>query len=251
MDLVCIERRDAATLVRLNRGVTNPLNLSLVKQLTETVAEAREDPSVRGLVLGSANDKFFSIGFDIPELIELNREDFKVFYQGFNRLSLDLYTLPKPTVAAISGHAVAGGCILTLCCDYRFIADGRKLMGLNEVKLGVPVPYPGDSILRHTIESRYAREILGTGEFYNPGELLHMGVTDKVLPLKEVLLKAVEKVQSLGALPDEAFSMIKGNRVEPVAKEILTGLEAREQAFLERWFSAETRERLREAMKKF
>lgn len=77
---------------------------------------------------------------------------------------LALYTLPKPVVAAITGHAIAGGCILALCCDYRFISEGRKLMGLNEVKLGVPVPYLADRVLHALVGTRYAREIIESGE---------------------------------------------------------------------------------------
>ncbi len=251
MDLVSIEYRDKVAVAKLKRGVTNPLNLELVRELADNVRTVRDNLDVNSLVLTSANQKFFSIGFDIPELIQLAEEDFRIFYGSFNRLSLDLYTLAKPTVAAITGHATAGGCILTLCCDYRFIAEGRKLMGVNEVKLGVPVPYPGDCILRHLVDVRHAREILGAGEFYGPEESLQMGVVDQVLPPEEVVSKAIEKARSLGALPQQAFATIKRNRVEPVEKAILAQLADKEQLFMRHWFAVETQERLREAMKKF
>jgi enoyl-CoA hydratase/carnithine racemase len=206
---------------------------------------------VQGLVLASSNDKFFSIGFDIPQLFELSREDFRVFYQALNRVCLDLYTLPRPTVAAITGHAIAGGCILTLCCDYRFMTEGRKLMGLNEIRLGVPVPYPADCILRHLVGLRNAREVMGSGEFYQPEELFQIGLVDQVLPLGQVLPKSVEKARFLGGMPREAFAMIKRNRVEMVEAEILARLEEKERFFMECWYSDEARGRLREAMEKF
>lgn len=133
--LIHVEHQDEVVLLKLNRGITNALNLQLVNQLAEHLQNVRANSDVHGLVLGSSNEKFFSIGFDIPELFELARKDFRVFYHAFNRVSMALYTLPKPTIAAITGHAIAGGCILALCCDYRFIAEGRKLMGLNEIKL--------------------------------------------------------------------------------------------------------------------
>jgi len=170
--LIYTEFRDEVAVLKLNRGVTNALNLQLVSQLAENLQTVRDDSDVQGLVLSSFNEKFFSIGFDIPELIKLTIDDFRVFYQVYNRICVDLYTLPKPTIAAITGHAIAGGCILALCCDYRFIAEGRKLMGLNEIKLGIPVPYPGDCILQHVVGTRNAREIMGTGEFYDPEVLL-------------------------------------------------------------------------------
>jgi enoyl-CoA hydratase/carnithine racemase len=206
---------------------------------------------VRSLVLGSSNDKFFSIGFDIPQLFDLHREDFRFFYRAFNRMCLDLYTLPKPTVAAITGHAIAGGCILALCCDYRFIAQGRKLMGLNEIKLGVPVPYVADCVLRHLVGVRNGRDMMDTGEFYAPEQLLHVGVVDRVWPLEQVLPQAVEKAGLVGALPQEAFATIKRNRVEVVEAQVLARSEERERFFVERWYSDEARERLREAMEKY
>ena len=251
MKMIDIEHYDQVAIMKLNRPVTNGLNLQLVGELAETLKGVKHNGDVRGLVLASSNDKFFSIGFDIPQLFDQAREDFRSFYQAFNRMCLDLYTLPKPTVAAITGHAIAGGCILALCCDYRFIAQGRKLMGLNEIKLGVPVPYVADCVLRHLVGVRHARDIMDTGEFSGPEELVRMGVVDRVWPLEQVLAQAVEKAGLLGALPQQAFAMIKRNRVEMVEAQVLARLEERERFFIERWYSDEARERLRGAMEKF
>lgn len=251
MHTMRVEYHDEVAVVKLSRGVTNALNLQLVKELAEILRKVKHEPGVRGLVLGSANEKFFSIGFDIPQLFELAREDFRVFYQAFNRTCLDLYTLPKPTVAAIMGHAIAGGCILTFCCDDRLVAQGRKLMGLNEIKLGVPVPYPADCVLRHTVGARHAREMMEMGEFYQPEGLLQMGVVDQIVPLEQVLLKSIEKARMLGAMPREAFAMIKRNRVEIVEAQILKRLEEKERFFIECWYSGRARKRLKEAIEKF
>jgi enoyl-CoA hydratase/carnithine racemase len=251
MDMIGVETRDQVAIVRLDRPITNALNLQLVHELAEALKGAKQDSDVHSLVLGSSNDKFFSIGFDIPQLFDLTREDFRSFYQAFNRMCLDLYTLPKPTVAAITGHAIAGGCILTLCCDYRFIAQGRKLMGLNEIKLGVPVPYVADYVLQHLVGVRNGRDMLDSGEFYGPEELLRMGVVDQVWPLEQALPQAVAKAGLLGALPQPAFAMIKRNRVEVVEAQVRACLEERERFFVERWYADEARGRLREAMEKF
>ncbi len=251
MKVIKAEHRDNVAVLKLNRGVTNALNLRLVNQLAENLQEVRDNSDLCSLVLGGSNDKFFSIGFDIPELFELSRKEFRVFYQAFNRVCMDLYTLPKPTIAALTGHAIAGGCILALCCDYRFIAEGRRLMGLNEVKLGIPVPYPGDCLLRHLVGPRNAREIMGCGEFYHPEDSLQLGMVDQVLLLEQVLPRAIEKAELLGALPQKAFAMIKRNRVEVVKAQVQRHLSKREQIFIDCWFSDEARELLIDAMKKF
>jgi enoyl-CoA hydratase/carnithine racemase len=249
--MISTDYRDKVALVRLKREVTNALNLELLNQLADILHRVKDDPNTHGLVLSSSNEKFFSIGFDIPNLFELSREDFRLFYTTYNRVCLDLYTLPKPTVAAITGHAIAGGCILTLCCDYRFIAEGRKLMGVNEIKLGVHVPYPGDYILRQIVGARIARDATESGEFYPSEQLLEMGIVDQVLPLEQVLPASIEKAQALGSFPQEAFAMIKRNRVETVEAQIRAQLEEKEQFFIECWYSDETRQLLREAMEKF
>lgn len=249
--MIHLEYHDKVVLIKLDRPVTNALGRQLVNQLAETLQSVKHDSAVRSIVLGSSNEKFFSIGLDIPHLFELAREDFGLFYQTFNRVCLDLYTLPKPTVAAITGHAIAGGCILALCCDYRFIAQGRKLVGLNEIKLGVPVPYLADRVLRRIVGVRNAREIMYAGEFYQPEELFQMGMVDQVLPLEQVLSRSIEKARLLGALPQKAFAVIKRNRVEGVEAQVLARLEEEGHAFIECWYSDQARERLKEAMKKF
>ncbi len=251
MRTISVDYQDTVAIVKLNRGVMNVLDMELVKELGELLERIGHDSSVSALVLGSSNDKFLSIGFDIPRLFELPRKDFSTFFSEFNRVCLSLYTLSKPTIAAITGHAVAGGCILALCCDYRFIAEGKKLMGLNEIKLGVPVPYLVDCVLRYTVGTRYAREIMDTGEFYGPADSLRMGLVDEVLPGGEVMARAVERAGLLGAWPREAFALIKRNRVEDIEQRVLARREEKERLFVDCWYSDEARQRLTNAIEKF
>ena len=249
--MISVDQRDSVAMVRIARSVTNPLNLECVQQLARELKRVKEDSAVRGLVLASSSAKFFSIGFDIPQLFDLSKEDFEIFYLAFNSVCRDLYTLPKPTVAAITGHAIAGGCILALCCDYRFIADGRKLMGLNEVKLGVPVPYIADRALSHLVGVRHARDIMEGGEFYGPEDLLDKGVVDRVLPSDQVVEEGIEWAAKLAGMPGSAYERIKRNRVERVAAEVSECAEEKARQFIECWYSEPAREQLREAMEKF
>jgi enoyl-CoA hydratase/carnithine racemase len=251
MKMINVENRDSVALVKLSREVTNALNLELIEELSEHIRTAANDPGVHGLVLASRNEKFFSIGWDIPQLYELQREEFAVFYRAFNRTCLDLYTMPKPSAAAITGHATAGGCILALCCDYRFIAEGKKLMGLNEIKLGVPVPYLADRLLVSIVGVQNAREIMESGDFYLPEQSLQMGMVDQVLPMEEVLTKSMEKAKLLGSFPQQAFAGIKRNRVESLEAQDLKCGKEKERSFIDCWYSGPARKRLKEAMETF
>jgi enoyl-CoA hydratase/carnithine racemase len=246
-----IEYKDNVGIIKLNHGTTNALNSELIRKLTEALHVIKNDSEVRSLVLSSANEKFFAIGLDIPELFNLTQEEFTKFYHSYNSMCMDLYSFPKPTIAAITGHAIAGGCILTLCCDYRLMAEGRKLMGLNEIKLGVPIPYPGDCVLRQLIGIKMVREITDMGDFYDSKTLLQIGMVDEVVPIDQLLSTAIEKAHKLGSLPLDAFQKIKRNRIEAVEYQMRKNLAEKEKLFVESWYRDATRERLKEAMKKF
>jgi len=250
---VQVQHVDEIAVITLAKGVTNAIDDALVAQLSAALRDAADDPHVRALVLTSSNRKFFSIGFNIPSLYELQSDEFAHFYDAFNRVCMQLYTLPKPTVAAISGHALAGGCILALCCDYRIIAGGRKLMGLNEVKLGVPVPFIAECILRQLIRGRDAQQVLETGEFYLPEHLLAMGLVDAIEPepADRLMEAAIETARSLGSLPLSAYAAIKHSRTYPVQVEVFEKLEERNRIFFESWYSPEARLLLSAAMEKF
>ena len=251
MEMISVEHHGKVLFAKLNNGVTNALNPTVVGELKAVLKQVKTDAGINGLVLGSSNEKFFSIGFDIPELFEMNRDDFKGFYRVFNQVCLDLFTLPKPTVAAITGHAIAGGCILAMCCDYRFIAKGHKLMGLNEVKLGLPVPYLPDRLLHAIAGVCKAREIMENGKLYPSNEALDMGIVDKILPIENVVETAIEHADTLGSLPKVGYEMIKQNRVEVIEEQVIARQDEKEVYFIESWYSDEARKCLEEAMKKF
>lgn len=250
-DLIQVQHHERIALVSLLKGVTNAIDSKLVEQLSAALSAAAADPEVHGVVLSSSNEKFFSIGFDIPQLYNLSRDEFTSFYGAFNAVCMQLYSMPKPSAAAVTGHAIAGGCILALCCDRRIIAEGRKLMGLNEIKLGVPVPFVAECIVRQLVSGHHAREILETGAFYPPEQLLQIGLVDGIAPAGQVLEKAMETVRSYETIPPSAFAAIKQSRIEQVQELVSAKLDERSRIFIECWYSAEARQLLQSAMEKF
>ena len=249
--MISIEMQEAITILKIDRSEKNPIDLELLGEIGKALKGFREDPEIRGLVLGSTSERFFSIGFDIPNLFDLSSEDFGRFFKTFNELCLELYTFPKPTAAAIQGHATAGGFILTLACDYRIFSEGHNLMGLNEAKLGVPVPYFSAMVLEEIAGKSNARNIIDDGEFFLPEDALEMGIADYVLPGDQVLPNAIATVRGVAADILSTYGAIKNTRTKRIEKIVQETMDDKTQAFLDRWYAPETREKLKEAMKKY
>jgi len=138
VNTVKIEPQGDVAVMRIINGNTNAINSELIQDMMAAFKKVKNN--FKGMVL-AGNTNFFAIGFDVPELLTLDRSEMKSFFNDFNQLILKLFTLSIPTSCAIAGHAIGGGNILALTQDYRIMAKGKKVIGLNEVKLGVPLPY--------------------------------------------------------------------------------------------------------------
>lgn len=248
MARVIVEPRDTVGIVRMTHGVTNPIGPELVEELTVALRSVRSE--FKGLVL-AGGPKFFSIGFDLPNLLNLDRQGMSDFYHGFGDFLLELATVPIPTSSAVAGHAVAGGTILMLTTDYRLAASGRTLVGLNEIKLGVPVPYMADLLLRQLVGDRIATEIVYRGELVEASSVEPTGLVDKIVPKDEVEQRAVETVAELAAMHQGSFSANKAHRMEEVRERYEKNGWARDDSFLDIWFDPASQEGLQEAAKTF
>ena len=248
MNKAIIEAQGAVAVIRLNNGVTNAISPELVDDLAGSLKQIKNE--FRGMVL-VGGDKFFCIGLDLPMLLQLERTEMTDFYIRFNQTVLDLYTLPLPTAAAISGHATAGGAIFALSTDFRFISSGRKFIGLNEVKIGLPVPCLGDLLLRQIVGDRCATEMLFGGEFMKPEQAHSAGLVDAVCLPEALEEKAVAKIAELAALPPGGIAGIKNNRVDAVRSKYEEMRKSDIDLFQNCWFSPAVQEVLKEAAKKF
>jgi len=248
MSKVKIESHADVAVLRLSNGVTNAISPELVDDLAVALHQAKKE--FKGLILAGGS-KFFSIGFDLPALLQLDRPAMADFYFKFNQTALDLYTVPLPTACAIAGHAIAGGTILALTADFRFASSGRKLMGLNEVKIGVPVPFLADLLLRQVVGDRAATELNYRGEFLEPEQAKKIGLLDDVCPAEELDQKTIEKVSDLTVLPPYGFPLIKANRVEEVHSRFKAKGSVKIGLFLDCWFNPAVQELLKQAAKKF
>ena len=248
MSKVTITMQGETAVLRLDNGATNAISSELVTDMASALTHVRG--SARGLVL-AGNEKFFSIGFNLPELVQLDHAGMTDFFTRFDQLSFDLYTLPMPTACAMTGHAVAGGNVLALTCDFRYAAEGKKLIGLNEATIGLPVPYLPDLILRQVVGDRAATEMMYYGKFLPSSEATAIGLVDAVLPLNEVEEQTVIKINTLAALPRSAFAIIKENRTEAVRRSFELYNRAKLTKMLECWFEDSVQTLLKDAAQKF
>jgi enoyl-CoA hydratase/carnithine racemase len=248
MDRLTVSNRDGVAIITLNNGPTNAIHPELVEQLSMAVKGICRE--AKGLIL-RGNEKFFSIGFDLPTLTQLDRSGMANFWYAFNRLTLQLYTLPIPTISILTGHAVGGGHILALTTDFRYVAeDTIKKMGLNEMQLGLPVPFLADLIVRQLAGDRVASRLIYSGGLIPLVEGLPVGLIDELLPMEQLEQQAVDKIRSLMKVPP-AFEIVKMNRTAEIKERYEANYARQNPAFIDCWFSDPVQEMLREAVKKF
>ena len=243
-----VAKQDNISVLRLNNGVTNAISPQMVKELSAALETIQRDS--KGLVL-CGGEKFFSIGLDLPALIALDQAAMATFWEEFNQLVLNLYIFPLPAVCAVSGHAVAGGNILALTSDYRFATSESRKMGLNEITLGIPVPFLPDMLLKQVVGERRAISMMYSGTFMSLSEAEAIGLVDELHPVEALQQAAVEKVAAMAKLQPEAFAAIKANYTEPIRRRYLQEAAAQNAAFLDCWFSDPVQKGLREAAKNF
>jgi enoyl-CoA hydratase/carnithine racemase len=248
MALVKVSLHQKVALAQLDNGVTNAVNRQLISELTALLNRAKEDFSA--LVL-TGNEKFFSIGLELPTVMAFDRPQLSAFFYAFQDMTHKLAKLPIPTVAAITGHAVAGGQIIALCCDMRVARSDKAKLGLNESQLGVPVPYLADLLLKNIVGPQAARRLVYEGSLLEIEKALDLGLIDDICPLESVLKHALEKASQLAEVPAQAFAAIKASQLEDIETQYLSKVKARTEQFLDIWFSPEAQQRLASAIKNF
>ncbi|HZL98075.1 MAG TPA: enoyl-CoA hydratase/isomerase family protein [Terriglobales bacterium] len=233
-----------ATLV-LCRGKVNALDAPTIDELKDRFRELEADEAVRAVVF-SGEGKFFSFGFDIPGFLGHSRPDFSRFLTKFTDLYTYLFTYPKPVIAALNGHTVAGGLMLALACDRRIMTAEKGKVALNELAFGSSVFAGSVEMLRFAVGNRNAEEILYAGAMYLPEEALRLGLVDEVCSGEELLRKAVATARDLGGKSPPAFQSMKRLLRGPVAE----GMRRREGAsiteFVDIWYSEATWRNLQE-----
>src|SRR4030095_4268900 len=180
MSFVAVRQESGIATVVLSRGKVNALNPAVVEELSAAFEALRGDTAARAVIL-TGSGRFFSFGFDIPEFLSYTREEFACFLTRLTTLYRTLFSYPKPLVAALNGHAVAGGCMLALAADTAIVAEGNAKVALNEIGFGSSVFAGSTEMLQFRTGAR-ASEIVYSGAMYAPAEAQRLGLVSEVVP---------------------------------------------------------------------
>jgi enoyl-CoA hydratase len=239
---VTLRREGALGIVHMERAHGNAINDALVESLMAALSDAEADPEIRGVLL-TAGGKIFCPGLDLQELYALDRLGMERFMRRFSAAVLALYAFPKPVVAAMHGHALAGGCVLGLCADWRVLRRGA-LVGLNEVKVGVPLPFGVALIVRDAVPKNRVAEVALLGRNFSDDAALRAGLADELAEADALPALARERVEEFIGKDGAAFSVTKRYLRSPVVERIRANNLPLLPEWLDGWFSAGTRARI-------
>lgn len=200
------ETHDDVLVLHMANGAANVLDDELCLRLVDHLATAAISDH-RAVVL-TGNGRVFSAGADLTRVVDGGRDYLERQIPALSRLLLDVFTFPKPVVAAVEGHAVAGGAVLAAACDHVVMAADRGTIGVVELALGVPLPATALEVLRFRLGTGLPRVVLDA-ERLGVAEALGLGLVDEAAPADVVLATAFTRAARLAQVPEETFSYLK------------------------------------------
>jgi enoyl-CoA hydratase len=229
--------------IRIEGPAKNALSDAMIGRLLSGLDAANGQP-----ILFVGTGDAFSAGLHLGEVASLDRSGMERFLERLEALMSAIYQYPAPTVACINGHAIAGGCVIALCCDWRVaVSNPKTKIGLNEVALGLRFPPRILEICRRRIPWRSQEEILLLAKLYSPTDALRIGLIDEIAEdVQDVDARSRAHLEALAAHPADAYAATKrdirgGRPSDLVADAIWAG---RVQELLPAWTSPALKERV-------
>ena len=194
--------------LRLARGPVNAMDTELCQAVAERFRALAADPARAVVVTGTG--RTFSAGVDLKRYLDGGGPYVERFLPALCEMFHAVFELPKPVVAAVNGHAIAGGCVLVACTDVTLMAEGGGRIGVPEIRVGVPFPRIALEVLRHAVGDVAARRLVVGAQTYDPAEAHALGVVDRVVPAGELLARAVTTARAMATgVPPDTFAATK------------------------------------------
>ncbi len=239
MDFIEVQKRKAVAVLMLRRGKVNALNGAMVDQIRQSLKALEGDPEARSIIITGAG-KFFSFGFDIPKFLSFTKDQFAEFLANFADLYTYLFLYPKPVVAALNGHTIAGGCMLALACDSRVMLAGKAKISLNEIAFGSTVFAGSTEMLRFCVGSANASKVLYSGAMYPAEEAMSFGLVDEVATEHDLMDVAFNMAAALASKHPPAFASIKSLLRRSIAEEMIRRERESIKELVDIWYSENT-----------
>ena len=219
--------RDGIRVLRLAHGKVSAMDIELGEALLAEMRDAATAPITAVIVTGSGSS--FSAGVDLYRIVTDGPAYGQRFLPVLDAFLKAALTLPKPIVAAINGHAIAGGCILAACCDHRIMVEGNGRIGIPELAVGVPFPALPLQIMAARLSDAALRDLVFSGRTVHVDEAKSLGLIDEKCPSGMLMDRAMEVAQQLAAIPSGAFHLTKEALYTPILAraESLADLNAR------------------------
>jgi enoyl-CoA hydratase len=241
--MIDLTRDDELAILRL----TNPLVNALGPEFMEAIIAGLDDveTSDARAVIVTGDGVAFSAGADLFRVLDAAREDIAGGIHTMSRMFERVFRFPKPTVAAVNGHAIAGGAVLTCACDYRVAAAGDAKIGFSELAVGVPFPRWALEILRFGVGSQHARNLALSARNYSPDEALAMGMIDEVAPADELMERAARAARRLARVPSKTYALTKAALIAPAVENVQRLGPEHDEACVELWASGDVQDAIR------
>lgn len=230
---VSVETSGTVTVVRIDRPPANAISIELLDELVDALEGLAAEAPAAVVIAGRVG--FFSAGVDLKAVPGYGPDEQRRMVSGINRMVLAAYGMPCPVVAAVTGHAIAGGLVLALCADLR-IASLEGRYGLTEIKVGVPYPQAAIGVVRAELPSHAARRLVLSNELIDATEALGLGLFDYVLERDAVLPRALELATAMAAFPADVYAATKRELRGQPLDAIRAAVES--EPLLESWLGA-------------
>lgn len=222
-DPVQLTIEDGVAVVRLDDGKANAVSHTLVDQLHAALDRADADADAVAFI---GREGKFSAGFDLSVMTQ-GADASRGLVKAGGELFMRVFTHPQPTVAAVTGHALAAGALLCLACDTRIgSADLPAKIGLNETAIGMGLPWYGVRLGEARLSVRHRQRSVLQAEMYDMAGALDAGYLDELVAADAVAATAIERARQLGQLPRGAYAFTKSRLRQAIADEVLDGLDA-------------------------
>jgi enoyl-CoA hydratase len=199
--------RGRVAVLQMTHGKANAMDLEFCRALAAQVDGCQQ--SSAGALVITGQGRMFSAGVDLPRLVAGGAAYVREFLPAMNHAFDALFAFSKPLVVAINGHAIAGGCVMACCGDYRVMAREPGRIGIPELLVGVPFPLVPLEIVRFATPPQHLQTLIYRGLTVGADEALRYGLIDAVAEPDRVLDEAVEIADRLAAVPFETFHLTK------------------------------------------